>query len=155
MGSYLHLNDIIDQMDKTTDTGLAKMKSERQRIFIGLGVLLLVVLIIIVVHGFTPKRSVEAYCTAYKQEKARLAKLPGDTWPSSVFDDSLSDASEFAKAFGRLKQVAPKDIEPDVATLQSLYRKVHDDPSQAMSASLSGITPEENVREWTVKNCTN
>jgi hypothetical protein len=146
---------IIDQMDKTTDSKAASVGTEQKRIFVGLGVLLLIALVIIVAHGFAPKRSVEAYCKTYKQEKARLAKLPGDTWPSSVFNDSVSDASEFATSFGKLKQVAPKDIEPDVATLQSLYQKVHDDPSQAISASLSGITPEENVKQWTIKNCSN
>jgi hypothetical protein len=141
-------------MDKETKLKIAKKISERKRFLLCLALLCVLVLVILIVHNVAPAQSVAAYCSTYKQEKARLAKLPGDTWPSSVFDDSVSNANEFVTSFGRLKEVAPKDIEPDVATLQSLYKKVYDDPSQAFSASLSGITPEENVREWTVKNCT-
>lgn len=99
------------------------------------------------------ERSVENYCKVYKEEKERLTQLTGDTWPSAVFDASTNDAGEMATSFKRLSRVAPSDIEPDVTTLQKLYQKVDDDPSQALSASLSGIDSEESVQQWSESNC--
>lgn len=64
-------------------------------------------ILFLIFHAAAPQRSVAAYCDAFKQEKARIAKLPGDTWPSGVFNDSISDAGEFAKSFSRLDKVAP------------------------------------------------
>lgn len=100
-----------------------------------------------------PERSVTAYCKAYAEEKARLAKLPGDTYPSGVFSDELSDASEFAKAFEKLEKVAPDEIRPDVKNLKGIYKKMADDPSQAIAASLSGASVEESVKKWTDSRC--
>lgn len=100
-----------------------------------------------------PQRSVAAYCKVYTEEKARLSKLPGDTYPSGVFQDELSDASAFADAFGKLEKVAPDEVKSDVKTLQGIYRKMADDPSQAIAASLSGAGAEESVKDWTSRNC--
>jgi len=100
-----------------------------------------------------PKRSVAAYCNAYKQEKARLSKLPGDTYPSGVFDLSVGDAGQIATSFNRLERVAPTEISSDVKTLGQLYQKIHDDPSQAVAASLSGGSIDDSLKAWTQQNC--
>jgi hypothetical protein len=116
-----------------------------------------VVLVIIVVGIIllTPhkERSIASYCKVYKEEKIRLSKLPGETWPSGVFNDSVGDASELVTSFGRLAAVAPDDIRSDVTTLKALYKKVDGDPSSAISASLSGIGPENRVQTWTDMHC--
>ena len=100
-----------------------------------------------------PERSVTAYCKVYTEEKARLAKLPGNTYPSGVFNDELSDAGEFAQAFGKLERVAPDEIKSDVKNLQGIYKKMADDPSQAIAASLSGAGAEKSVKKWTTEHC--
>ena len=100
-----------------------------------------------------PERSVASYCKVYQEEEARLAKLPGDTYPSGVFQDELSDAGAFADAFSKLEKVAPDEIRPDVKSLQGVYKKMADDPSQAIAASLSGAGAEDSVKEWTGDHC--
>src|SRR5689334_10015659 len=70
-----------------------------------------------------------AYCQTYKEEKARLAKRPGSSWPSSAFNDEVGDAGEFAVSFGRLESVAPEEIKGDITTLKAVYQKIHDGPS--------------------------
>lgn len=117
------------------------------------GVAVGMVLLLLVSRLAIPSRSVTTYCQAYKTEKARLAALPGNTWSSSVFNDAVSDAGEMATAFSRLEKVAPDEIRSDVATLQSLYQKVKDDPSQAFNAGLSSVRAEDNVKKWTQRNC--
>ncbi len=139
-------------MENTAAQKHKKLDPKKRNVIIGI-VLLVIVLIFAISQFMTPQRSVAAYCKVYKEEKTRLAALPGTTWPSGVFDDSLSDASEFAKSFGRLEQFAPDEIRPDIATLQSIYQKMHDDPSQAIAASLSGLSAESNIKEWTVNHC--
>lgn len=118
-------------------------------VLIAIGILVLIVILLMQ----RPERSVAAYCKVYNEEKTRLSKLPGNTWPSAVFNDELSDAGAFAEAFGKLEKVAPEEIRPDVKTLQSLYKKVADDPSQAIGASLSGIGAESSVKDWTTEHC--
>jgi len=103
----------------------------------------------------TPTRSVENFCKVHSEEKARLAALPGDTWSSAVFGEKTNDASEMAKSFERLESVSPDEIKSDVELQQELFKKVDEDPSQALAASLSGIGPEENVKQWTKSNCQN
>lgn len=99
------------------------------------------------------ERSLQSFCNVYSEEDSRLESLPGDSYPSGVFNEEISDASEFAVSFDRLEKAAPEEIRADVATLQSLYAKIHEDPSQAIAASLSGIEPEENVEEYIDANC--
>lgn len=101
----------------------------------------------------TPQRSVASYCKVYKEEKARLTKFPGTTYPSGVFNEELSDASLFATSFGRLEKVAPDEIKSDVSTLESVYQKIHDDPSQALSASLSAAPADDSLKNWTQGHC--
>ena len=100
-----------------------------------------------------PERSVASYCKVYKAEKARIAKLPGDTYPSLLFDRQLSDAGEFATSLGRLEQVAPNDIRPDVHTLKTLYQKLKDDPSQFVSVSFAAESVDKNVSTWAETRC--
>lgn len=140
-------------MDKKTEDKKPTQKSKRLAVIVGIVVLAVVLLVLLISQLAAPKRSVTAYCQTYKDEKARLAKLPGDTWPSGVFNDAISDAGEFAASFGRLEKVAPDEIAPDVKTLQGVYQKIHDDPSQAISASLSGTGAEASVKSWTENNC--
>lgn len=115
--------------------------------------ILVVVLALVIIQLIPPQRSVSAYCNAYKTEKARLAKLPGDTYPSLLFDHQLSDAGEFVSSLNRLEDVAPNDIRPDVHTLKTLYQKLKDDPSQFVSVSFAAESVDKSVSGWTHANC--
>lgn len=148
-------SDIIEKMDKKTDDKTPAYRSKRLAVIIGVVILAVVMLVLLISQLTAPKRSVTAYCQTYKEEKTRLAKLPGSTWPSGVFNDAISDAGEFAVSFDRLEKVAPDEIAPDVKTLQGVYQKIHDDPSQAISASLSGTGAETSVKNWTGQHCAN
>jgi hypothetical protein len=133
---------------------LAKLKklSPQQRAVLGVAVIA-VVLMAFALLSRSPHRSVEAYCSVYREEKARLAKLPGEAYPSGVFNEAVSDAGAFATAFDRLERVAPSDIQPDLKTLHAIYQKIDNDPSQALAASLSAISPDESVKKWTNDHC--
>lgn len=140
-------------MDKKDTTRVKNLDPKKRNIAI-VATLLGVVLIAVLLFQFMkPERSVASYCKVYKEEKARLAKLPGDTWPSAVFNDQVGDAGELATSFHQLEEVSPNEIQSDVATLQKLYKKISDDPSQAVSASLSGLGAEDAVKEWTADSC--
>lgn len=116
------------------------------------GIIIAVLVSIFIIFG-QPERSVASYCKVYEEEKARLAKLPGDTYPSGVFQDELSDAGAFADAFSKLEKVAPDEIRSDVKSLQGIYKKMADDPSQAIAAGLSGAGAEDSVKKWTANHC--
>lgn len=126
--------------------------TSRRTIMIVILTIIVAIVAVLLLLG-QPERSVAAYCKVYTEEKARLAKLPGDTYPSGVFQDELSDTGAFADAFGKLEKVAPDEIKSDVKTLQSIYKKMADDPSQAVAASLSGAGAEESVKKWTETYC--
>jgi len=145
--------DIIEKMDKKTDEKTPARRSKQLAVIVGVVILVVVLLVLLITQLAAPKRSITAYCQTYKEEKTRLAKLPGSTWPSGVFNDAISDAGEFATSFGRMEKVAPDEIAPDVKTLQGVYQKIHDDPSQAISASLSGTSAEASVKKWTADHC--
>jgi len=100
-----------------------------------------------------PERSVASYCKVYKAEKARIAKLPGDTYPSLLFDHPLSDAGEFVTSLDKLEKVAPNDIKSDARTLKNLYQKLDDDPSQLTSVSFAAEPVDKSVSEWTINHC--
>jgi hypothetical protein len=142
-------------MEKKTEDKKPTQKSKRLAVIVGVVILAIVLLVLLIGQLAAPKRSVAAYCQTYTEEKARLAKLPGDTWPSGVFNDAVSDAGEFAVSFARLEKVAPDEIAPDVRTLQGVYQKIHDDPSQAIGASLSGASADSSVKRWTQDRCAN
>lgn len=135
---------------------LAKLKAldPKQRAIAAATVLVIVILVMLVLGQLMkPQRSVTAYCKVYTQEKARLSKLPGDAYPSGVFNLSVSNAGEIATSFGRLERVAPDDVRPDVKTLQGLYQKINDDPTQAIAASLNGASVDDSVKAWTHNHC--
>lgn len=141
-------------MQKETSDKVEQSDPKKRNIVIAGVALVIIVLIFVIVQLVSgPQRSVAAYCQTFKEEKARLAKLPGDTWPTGVFNEELSDAGEIAASFSKLEKVAPDDIRPDIATLQSIYQKIDSDPSQAISASLSGVSAETNVKDWAKNHC--
>jgi len=135
------------------DKLLAKLKHLNNRQRLALGLVVVIAIVFLIAHSIPPERSVQAYCKVYAQEKSRLAKLPGDTYSSGVFHDSVGDAGEFATSFGRLERVAPKDISPDIASLKAVYKTMHDSPAQAITASLSGVAPESSAKQWTQSHC--
>lgn len=124
---------------------------KRYALVIGVGLLILVV----VLAGLllTPKRSVEAYCKVYKQEKTRLATFPGSTYPSGVFGEELSDAGEISKSYDRLAKVAPADIQKDVETLADSYKQINNSSANFWSAGFASLAPNQSVISWTEKNC--
>lgn len=142
-------------MDKKTEDKPQARKTSRLVIIAGAVILMIVLLALLLPRLTAPKRSVAAYCQTYNEEKARLAKLPGNTWPSGVFNDAVGNAGEFATSFGKLESVAPEEIHGDVTALKSVYQKIDADPSQAISASLSGSSTDSSLKDWTRKNCSN
>lgn len=140
-------------MDKKTDEKTTPRKPNKRLFIVGVVILAIVLLVLLIAQLAAPKRSVAAYCQTYKEEKNRIAKLPGNSWPSGVFNDAVGDAGEFATAFGKLEAVAPEEVRGDVATLKSVYQKIDDDPSQAISASLSGSSADTSLKSWTNQNC--
>lgn len=146
--------DIIGKMEKETEDKKPNQKSKRLALIVGIVIVAIVLLVLLIAQLMAPKRSVAAYCQVYKEEKARLAKLPGNTWPSGVFNDAVGDAGEFAASFGKLENVVPEDAHGDVTALKAVYQKIHDDPSQAISASLSGSSADAGLKSWTADHCT-
>jgi hypothetical protein len=148
------LGDIIGGMKDDPRTPHKQSMFTNRALKTVMGILVVTgVTILLITQLVEPKRSVAEYCKVYKVEKARLAELPGDTWPSAVFDDTIGDAREFSFSFGRLERVSPDEIKSDMATLQGVYRKVHDDPASAIGISLSGASAEENAKSWTMAHC--
>jgi len=136
----------LEQLKKT----LAK---KRTLISAGVGVLFIIVVVFAIIASSGPTRSVAAFCNTYKQEDARLAKSYGDTYSVHPFTQSSNNPHDFVVALSNLDDVAPKEIEPDVKTLKQLFEKIDKDPSQALSASLSGLGAESNVSDWTTQHC--
>ena len=135
---------------------LAKLKvlNPKQRAIAAASILIIVALIVLAITQLaTPKRSVAAYCKVYTEEKARISKLPGNTYPSLLFDHPQNDANEFAVSLGRLEKVAPDDIRPDITTLKSLYEKLHKDPSQMTSISFAADPVDTSLSKWTSQRC--
>lgn len=149
-----HSNAIIGHMSKSQDKEFTHVKPKfSSRAVTGVVVVFILVVIVAIIWASAPHPSVAAYCKVYKQEKSRLTKLPGDTYPSVLFDHPLSDAGKFATSLGRLEKVAPNDIRPDVKTLKSLYDKLDKDPSQLVSVSFTAETVDKNVSDWTSAHC--
>jgi len=102
---------------------------------------------------FRPHRSVVAYCQVYHQENQKLEQAQGNTYSVEVFSHGSNNAKDFVSAFTALDRVAPSDIEPDVRSLKLVFQKINYDPSQTLTASLSGIGAETSVRNWTDSHC--
>lgn len=137
------------------NTGKIKPELSKRRSItaVAAAVLLLVVVLIVIVQSAKPSRSVEAFCNTFKQEDARLAKSYGDTYSVHPFTHTSNNPHDFVIAFSSLEAVAPKEIEPDVKTLRQIFEKIDKDPSQALSASLSGLGAESSVADWTSQHC--
>jgi len=148
------LNGIIGYMNDEPNTPHPKLKLMLHARLTAIGILVLAVAIALFVNQMmTPKRSVAEYCKVYKVEKARLARLPGDTYPSLLFDHPLSDVGEFVSSLGKLERSAPNDIRPSVNTLQSLYQKLDSDPSQLTAVSFAAEPVDNNLSKWTASHC--
>ncbi len=140
-------------MDEKKTTRLKRF-DHKKRNFVIIATLLGVIIVVILLFQFMkPERSVASYCKVYKEEDAKLAKAQGDTYSVAVFSHSSNNPADFANAFSKLEQVAPNDIQSDVKTLKQLFQKIDGDPSQNMSASLSGLGAESSVKDWTSQNC--
>jgi hypothetical protein len=111
--------------------------------------LLALVLITAIIMLWPPQRSVASYCKLYKDENEQLTKSKG----ADVFSNSTRNAHDFAVAYSKLERVAPSDIDPDVKTLKLIFEKIDKDPSQALAASLSGLSAESSVKKWTAQHC--
>jgi hypothetical protein len=130
----------------------AKVLSKRN-ITILITLVIAVAVVIILIQFMKPERSVASYCKVYKEEDAKLANSKGETYSVAVFSHQSSNPADFASAFNRLEKVSPDEIQPDVKTLHQVFQKISDDPSQATSASLSGLGAEDAVKKWTSDNC--
>ncbi|MBL8031219.1 MAG: hypothetical protein JNK33_02765 [Candidatus Doudnabacteria bacterium] len=133
----------------------AVRQKQPKNLLVLVAILLIAVVVIAAFYSMQPKRSVAGYCKVYAEEKARLAKLPGDTYPSELFDDYLSDAGEIATSIERLEKSAPDDIRPDVTTLKSFYEKLDKEPSQLLSVSVAAQPVDKSVSNWTKDHCSN
>jgi hypothetical protein len=129
--------------------------SDRSKYIIAAAVIIAIVIItaLFVLKPFSEPRSVASYCKVYEQQNDKLASAQGDSYSVKVFTHSTSDPGNYADAFSALNNVAPKDIQPDVESLQKLFQSIKDDPSKGMSASLSGLSAEDNVTQWTKDRC--
>lgn len=137
---------------------VARLKgSDRRKQGTALGVIALIVILIILLIGqlMKPERSVAAYCKVYSQEKTRLTAMSNDSnpYPSGVFNVSVTDAAQIAISFGKLDPVAPKEIEPEVSSLQKLYQDIHDNPSHAFNNALNGGSLDDSLKAWTQQHC--
>jgi phage host-nuclease inhibitor protein Gam len=137
-----------------TPPSTTKITPSKKRFLItvvaGLGI---IIIGIMAVRIMTPERSVAAYCKVYKEENTKLMSAKGSTYAVAVFSHRSSNPADFAAAFSKLEQVAPDEIRPDVKTLKQIFQKIDADPSQAISASLSGISAEASVKAWTNEQC--
>jgi hypothetical protein len=140
-------------MDKKETTNAKNFDPKKRNIVIAATLLGVVIVIVLLFQFMKPERSVASYCKVYKEEDAKLAKTQGDTYSVAVFSHSSNNPADFANAFSKLEQVAPNDIQPDVKTLKQLFQKIDSDPSQSMSASLSGLGAESSVKDWTDQHC--
>lgn len=142
-------------MDKKDTTRVKNLDPKKRNIAILATLLVVAVIVILLFQFMKPERSVASYCKVYKEENAKLANAQGDTYAVAVFSHQSSNPADFANAFSKLEQVAPNDIQPDVKTLKQLFQKIDSDPSQSMSASLSGLGAESSVKDWTDSHCNN
>jgi cytochrome c556 len=136
-------------------TKFKKLDRRKRGIAIGAVALVIALIILLIMQLNRPERSVAAYCKVYGQEKARLAAMSNNSnpYPSGVFNASVTDAAQIATSLGKLDPVAPKEIEPEVSSLQKLYQDIHDNPSHAISNALNGGSLDDSLKAWTDSHC--
>lgn len=132
---------------------LNKLKLMSRGKYIVAGVFVLFVITLVIFQLLPPDRSVVSYCKVYKEENAKLPHSGSDKYSVAIFTSSSNNYHNFAEAFGKLERVSPEGIRYDVRTLQSVTEKIDSDPSQILSASISGLSAESNVRGWTTSHC--
>ena len=142
-------------MNDTAPSTTQVTPSKKRLVIAIVAVLGVVIIGIIAVKIMLPERSVAAYCKVYKEENTKLMSAKGSTYAVAVFSHRSSNPGDFAAAFSKLEQVAPDEIQPDVKTLKQIFQKIDADPSQAISASLSGISAEASVKARTSGHCEN
>jgi hypothetical protein len=138
-------------------TKFKKFDRKKQGVAIGAVALVIVLIILLIMQLTQPERSVAAYCKIYGQEKSRLSAMSDNSnpYPSGVFNVSVTDAEQIATSFSRLDPVVPKEIEPEVGSLQKLYQDIHDNPSHAITNALNGGSLDDSLKAWTSQHCTN
>lgn len=146
---------IVTDMVKEKSERRNKIISKRPLLIGGMLAIIAVAIIMLFISLSGPERSVENYCKVYKEENEKLASAQGDTYGVTVFSHKSSNPADFANAFTELEGVAPDEIQSDVKSLQQIFQKIDDDPSQALNASLSGLSAESSVENWTSNYCTN
>lgn len=130
---------------------------KKRNILLIAGAMLGVVLVAVLITQVNqPERSVAAYCSVYRQEKARLSPMSNNSnpYPSGVFDVTVADAGQIAASLGRLDRVAPTEVEPEISSLQKLYQDIRDNPSHAIMNSLNGGSLDDSLKMWTQQHCT-
>jgi cytochrome c556 len=134
---------------------LAKFDRKKQGIVVGVVILGVVLVVFLITQLTQPERSVTAYCKAYGQEKTRLSPMSNSSNPysSGVFNVSVTDAAQIATSLSKLGPVAPKEIEPEITSLQKLYQDIHDNPSHAIGNALNGGSLDDSVKAWTQQHC--
>ena len=131
-----------------------KLAKNRTTVFAVWGVVLLIIVVLVIVSLLSwPTRSIAAFCSTYKQQDAVLAKSYGDTYSVHPFTHSSNNPHDFVVALTKLDAVAPSQIEPEVKTLKQIFVTIDKDPSQALSASVSGLGAEDDVQNWTSQSC--
>jgi hypothetical protein len=140
-------------MDERKSNNNRQSVTRKRYIILGLTLVAILIIIVGLFQFLKPERSVALYCKVYKEQAAQLSKSQGDTYEVGVFKHKSSNPSDFVKAFSKLNEVAPNDIQPDVNTLKQIFQKVEKDPSQYLSAGMSGLGAESNVKEWTINHC--
>jgi len=142
-------------MSETRGKSAMAEHKKRNWILLAGGALIVALFVLLVTQLGRPERSVAAYCKVYGQEKARLGAMSNNSnpYPSGVFNVSVTDAAQIATSLGKLDPVAPKEIEPEISSLQKLYQDIHDNPSHVMNNALNGGSLDDSLKTWTQTHC--
>ena len=141
-------------MSEAHDKPKAVEHKKRNRVLLA-GALVVALVALLITQLNRPERSVAAYCKVYGQEEARLSAMSDNSnpYPSGLFDVSVTDAAQIATSLSRLDPVAPKEIEPEISSLQRLYQDIHENPSHAVTDALNGGSLDDSLKAWTQQSC--
>lgn len=142
--TFNQTSSIIGRMRKSFPQALAAIG------LVILGVIFLGVSLFIVTNVWDHyRRSPEAYCRTFDQEKKRLAGLEGAKYQSKLFDIVVDDSNELTRSYEALAGIAPKDILSYVENLRDEYREGRTDGFRFSDL----IGSEVRIRDWNTKNC--
>ncbi len=119
---------------------------------IALIIVSMLVLVVIAIILRTPQRSVAAFCSEINKQN-NILTTSGRKYNLGPVYSSSDDMHAFAQAYGKLDQVAPSDIEPQVRTLKQTAEKIDSDPTQSLTAGLSGLSASTDVQNWVAAHC--